>query len=166
MTRIPEKLKRDMLADPYYRRCARENSECAGRITWEHAFIHAGKQIQELWAIIPLCAFHHAVDEYQDGGDLCKEINQFLALSRATAEDLAKYPKTNWGQMFSYLSSKYAVPHCARTAEGHIVIKGDNGTLSCNCLSFVYRSRCSHVDTFVGEGSTLRLPFVFAENSI
>lgn len=75
---------------------------CKGRITREHALIYAGRQIQELWAIIPLCAFHHAVDFYQDSGDLRKRVNEVIAVSRATAEELKKYPKANWDQLLRY----------------------------------------------------------------
>lgn len=85
-----------MLGDPYYKKCARANSQCAGRITWEHCWIYAGRQINERWAIIPICAFHHAVDEFQDGGDLDKNENKRISLLRATEEDLAKYPKKDW----------------------------------------------------------------------
>lgn len=108
MRPIPRSLAQQMEADPYYKKCVR-NSEgnCAGRITWEHAFIYAGRQINEIWAIIPLCAFHHGVDFYQDCGDLKKDLNEYIALSRATPEDLAKYPRTNWAQKLRYLSEKY-----------------------------------------------------------
>lgn len=90
MTPIPPKLREEMSNDPYYKVCARKNGECSGRITWEHAWIYAGKQIQEKWAIIPLCWFHHL------GEGLNKRINQLISLLRATPEDLAKYPKKDW----------------------------------------------------------------------
>jgi hypothetical protein len=90
-----------MSADPYYLKCARENAVCAGRITWEHAIIWAGKQVNEVWAIIPLCHYHH------QGGGLDKDKNRYLALKRATDADLAKYPKRNWKQELEYLKQKY-----------------------------------------------------------
>jgi len=104
MHKIPDKLRAQMHDDPYMHVCARADFECEGRVTWEHAFIHAGKQIQERWAIIPLCVYHHL------GPGLNKEINQMIALSHATDEELAKYPKTDWEQMKKYLFKKYAVP--------------------------------------------------------
>lgn len=79
-----------MSNDLYYKHCARANFDCSGRITWEHAFIYAGKQINEKWAIIPLCVYHHL------GEGLDKHENQRIALRRATEEDLAKYPKKDW----------------------------------------------------------------------
>lgn len=42
---------------------------------------------------VPLCAYHHAVEQYQDGGDMKKEINVYLALKRATDDDLRPYCK-------------------------------------------------------------------------
>lgn len=109
MRKIPPKLAAEMEADPYYKKCARLNFECDGRITWEHAFVWGGKQINERWAIIPLCTYHHAVDLHQDGAGLNKELNEYIALSRATMGDLFKYPKTDWWQKFKYLHGKYGV---------------------------------------------------------
>lgn len=74
--------------------CARiKDGGCAGRLTREHALIYAGRQIDEAWAIVFLCAYHHAVDEYQDCGDLQKEKNVWIALNQANDEELKKYSK-------------------------------------------------------------------------
>lgn len=99
MNRMPPALRRELSEDPYYRVCARgwENcSPCSGRITWEHALTYAGRQIQERFAIIPLCAFHHSVDQFQDGGGMNKRINVEIAMSRATEADRDKYPLLPW----------------------------------------------------------------------
>lgn len=99
--------------DPFYARCVRHKEDtCKGRITWEHAFIYAGKQIDEDWAILPLCEYHHDVGEYQDRGDLDKALGQYVSLARAvstgTFEEIQRvYPRTNWEQLFKYLKSKY-----------------------------------------------------------
>ncbi len=90
MRPIPQKLKDEILSDLYYKKCCRKNHDCKGRITWEHAFIYAGRQINEKWAIIPLCVYHHL------GEGLDKRLNEIIAVSRATPEDLAKYPRKNW----------------------------------------------------------------------
>ena len=74
--------------------CARrKDGGCAGRLTREHALIYAGKQIDEAFAIVLLCARHHAVDKYQDGGDLDKDKNKWIALNQASDEELIKYSK-------------------------------------------------------------------------
>lgn len=87
MNNIPKKLREEMAEDPYMKICARENQDCSGRITWEHAIIYAGRQIQERWAIIPLCEYHHL------GKGLNKRINRQIAFNRAMEEDLKKYSK-------------------------------------------------------------------------
>jgi hypothetical protein len=98
---IPLQLREKMSEDPYYKNCARKNSDCSGRITWEHAFIYKN-QIQERWAIIPLCVYHHL------GNGLNKELNHYLALKRADIEDLCKrMPKKDWKQYWNYLKNKY-----------------------------------------------------------
>lgn len=97
MRKISPKLKKEILADPYYSVCAlsRRSGErnCQGRVTWEHAIIHAGKQLNEKWAIVPLCEFHHAVDSYQDGGDFKKERGVWIALNRANEDELRRVSK-------------------------------------------------------------------------
>lgn len=55
--------------------------------------IYAGKKIQEPWAIIPLCARHHAVDFFQDAGTMKKEKNKWVALNRASDEELVRFSK-------------------------------------------------------------------------
>jgi hypothetical protein len=97
MRPIPPKLRAQIDADQYFKVCARQNFYCEGRITIEHAWIYAGKQINELWAFVPLCWYHHL------GPGLDKEENQRLSLMWATDEDLAKYPRKDWAQIKRYL---------------------------------------------------------------
>jgi hypothetical protein len=75
----------------------------------EHALIYAGKQIDEVWAIIPLCTYHHAVNEYQDGGDLQKSKNVWIALSRASDEELLKYPRRDFVHEREALTKYYGI---------------------------------------------------------
>ena len=98
MSHIPKKLLALILADPFYKKCARDRSaepflqvsDCDGRITFEHALMYAGKQIQEKFAILPLCVWHHL------GDGLDKRWNITMAMSRATEEDKKKYPRLKW----------------------------------------------------------------------
>jgi hypothetical protein len=103
MNNMPKKLREELSEDPEYSRCMREGGDCGGRITWEHTTIFAGRQLQEKWAIISLCWYHHL------GDGLDKNINRWIALSRATDEDLAKYPKAykEWKQLKKYLTGLY-----------------------------------------------------------
>lgn len=107
MRKVSNRVKAILLDEPDV--CARKcDGSCAGRITWEHALIFGGKQIDEAWAIVKLCAYHHAVDEWQDGGDLQKEKNVCIALNRATDDELRKYSKAvNYIELRTKLNEKY-----------------------------------------------------------
>ena len=74
---------------------------CTGKPEWEHAFIYRNRRVNEAWAIIPVCTYHHR------GAGLDKDYNRYRALIRATDADLAKYPKVDWKQKLKYLKSKY-----------------------------------------------------------
>lgn len=101
--------------DPRYKRCALcglHGHVCAGRITWEHAMIYAGKQIQEKWAIVPLCERAHAVNSFQDAGTMKKELNVWLALNQATESDFERFPRAfpSYFEQKIRLNRKYGVP--------------------------------------------------------
>lgn len=102
-----------MANDIFYKSCSRaglHGHTCAGKITWEHAMIYAGSQIQELWAIIPLCAKGHSVNEWQDGGDLNKRVNEWIALNRASSEELLAISRaTDYFKRRNFLNKIYGV---------------------------------------------------------
>ena len=100
MRAIPTKLRDEIADGPFMKHCIYKN--CIKPPEWEHAFTHAGKQINEKWAIVPVCTYHHR------GDGLDKDYNRYRAIIRATDEDFAKYPKTDWKQLKSYLTKKYA----------------------------------------------------------
>lgn len=108
MNNTPKKLNDEMSSDKFYKVCAREHhGGCGGRITREHALTYAGRQIQEKFAIIPLCERHHGVCQYMDNGDLDKRFNEWVAISRMSLSDMAKYPNVNWTQKLRLLDSVY-----------------------------------------------------------
>lgn len=81
--------------DPFYRTCVRGNEgTCKGRITIEHSIIFAGRQLDDMWSLLPVCEFHHGVNNHQDGGDLDKEKHLWVALNRATEDQLRIISKT------------------------------------------------------------------------
>lgn len=59
---IPKDMREELEKDPYMKRCVLESEICDGRIEWNHAFIYAGKRINELWSILPMCHFHHKTE--------------------------------------------------------------------------------------------------------
>lgn len=85
MRHITERVDREIQNKERNRSCALYGigeHECGGRLTREHAVIHSGRQVNEEWAIISICAKAHSVDEYQDGGELDKNKNMWIALNR------------------------------------------------------------------------------------
>jgi len=102
MNNIPTKLKKDLLADPEYARCSLLGYHtCGGRITLEHALIYAGRQVQEKYAIIPVCAAGQEVDQFQDAGTMDKNRNKWVALNRATDEEIRSISKA-----FNYMRER------------------------------------------------------------
>lgn len=89
------------------RQLALRDHVCAGRITREHALIYAGRQIDEPWAIVLLCALAHSVDQYQDIGILDKQKNEWIAVCRMKRSDEKRYPKVDWAQKRRYLCGLY-----------------------------------------------------------
>lgn len=110
MRPISRRVRRFIDTDPEYKDCmlrAHPDHECGGRITMEHALIYAGRQIDEPWAIISVCAKGQEVDEFQDAHTMDKNLNKWVALNRATDEDFRKYPKGDFLWQRDFLNSKY-----------------------------------------------------------
>lgn len=109
----PPEMLEELMADPMANVCWRawffKDHKCAGRLTWEHAFTHAGKRVNEVWAIIRLCEYAHSLGAFMDTGILNKEINRCIGYRRITDWDAVekKYPRTNWRQEYKYLTTKY-----------------------------------------------------------
>lgn len=99
MNKIPPKLRAEMSEDPFYQRCARkvllDDHECERDplkpwqvVEWEHVETFGGSQIQSKAFIIPICWLTHR------GGLLDKEINLWIALNRASDEELKSLSKS------------------------------------------------------------------------
>lgn len=104
---IPLKLRNEMASNGTMARCVHHNSECSGRVEWEHVWVYSGKQIQAEWAIIPCCYMHHR------GGKLDKDFNRYCSLLKAIEiygsldYICQKYPRKDWKQYWNYLKNKY-----------------------------------------------------------
>lgn len=93
---ISPRVRKQIDADPEYGACmlrAHPAHVCGGRITMEHALIHAGRQVDEKFAIIACCARGQEVDQFQDAHTMNKDMNRWVALNRATTEELASISK-------------------------------------------------------------------------
>ena len=93
MNNIPKKLRADLAVDPSMRRCILDDEDCIGRVQFHHVWTYAGKQIQERFAIVPLCAMHHENEVH------FRDQIRALSLARATEAELARYPKVDWFQL-------------------------------------------------------------------
>jgi len=103
---IPPKHRKLIDEDPFFKTCIRSSEgTCSGRITIEHCWVYRSRQINEIWAYVPLCWQHHLVD-------LDKNYNRYISLTRATKEELAQYPRVDWKQKFKYLSMYTTCPVC------------------------------------------------------
>ena len=104
---MPAKLRKEIEKDPFYSQCIHERFRGdigKGRLSWEHCFRYSGRQIQEVWSIVPCrMSFNVGVS----GRD--KDFNRYVALCRATEEDLAKYPKRDWKQEMRRLRQLFSI---------------------------------------------------------
>lgn len=121
MNNTPSKLLKELRADPEYTRCSLLGYHtCGGRITLEHALIFAGRQVQERYAIIPVCAAGQEVDLYQDAGTMDKDRNRWVALNRATPDQLRGISKViNYPRELARLNTiygPYTAPAIPKTA--------------------------------------------------
>lgn len=102
MNNIPPKIKSQLADDPTMQYCCIGNLLCEGKIEWHHVWTYSSNQIQEIWAIVGICKYHHDRAEIPE----IKKLIQYHSLSKATADDLKKYPKKNWMQLKKYLKIK------------------------------------------------------------
>lgn len=99
MRPIPKKMREEVSKELRSRYCAMQGlgfGPCDGRIELHHVWIYAGKQINEPWAFVFLCHYHHSA---QDGYLKLREAIMRNSLSHAKDSDLQKYPKKDWKQI-------------------------------------------------------------------
>lgn len=92
---IPLSLRERLANNPFYWDCCISNNECQGHIEWHHNLIYAGKQVNEEFCILPLCQKHHKIEKYKQ---IKSKLNKIM-VSRATDEDLKKFPKIDFSLM-------------------------------------------------------------------
>lgn len=107
MRPISPKNKKSIDEDVFYRTCCRADSNCGGRTTIEHVFIYAGRQIDEMWNLIPLCEYHHSVGKWLGCGGLDKSHNEWISLNLAHPSELQRYPKRDFKTLKEHLNKKY-----------------------------------------------------------
>lgn len=103
MRPIPQKLKDEIAADPFYKRCCISGRPATStKIDWHHNLIFAGRQVNEKWCILPLAK------EVHDNIARYKEKCDWIMLNRATDDDLIRYSKAeNLMRKRDILNRKY-----------------------------------------------------------
>lgn len=91
-SKIPDEVRNELSEDLFMRKCCLENlGGCAGSIQWHHAFSYAGKRRNDIWAILPVCEYHHRVESAFRSA--LKQV--LLARAKWFGTDIKrKYPKT------------------------------------------------------------------------
>ncbi len=92
MNNVPQKLKNKWETEKPVC-CRKDEGNCSGRLTKDHTITWKSKQLQEDWAIVDACEYHHAVGRFQSGGDLNREKHVYIALERATDDQLREISK-------------------------------------------------------------------------
>lgn len=76
------------------------------QVEWHHALIYAGRQINEPYAIVPLCVKCHRGNNgtiYHDVKEKCE-----LETIKNGLQDLKiKYPKFDWTKRLQFLTNRY-----------------------------------------------------------
>jgi len=101
MRPIPQKLKDEMEADPFYQKCAWHGRPHPGKkIEWHHNLIFSGRQVNRKFAILPLCEeIHQQVSKRE-----IREYLDWIMVSRATEKELEEFGLT---KKFNRLKKKY-----------------------------------------------------------
>lgn len=107
MNPLSQEIKKTLVDDPFMEKCIICYSP---RVEWHHVFTYAGKQIDEVWNIVPMCKKHHDNATPHKNNYLLeiREMAEMKALERMQIEDIAKYPKKEWTRLATYLNNKYA----------------------------------------------------------
>lgn len=103
MSPIPKKIRKILNADQYMKTCV--NCKSTQHIEFNHALIYSGRQIQEVYSILPLCTTCHR----GYSGTIRREIKDFcelIAITRGTADLVKKYPRFDWITRKNYLTNK------------------------------------------------------------
>jgi len=108
MRPIPEKIKKQINKDPFYNVCCITGST---GVSIEHAQIYAGKQISDLWALVPLRRDLNTSHPPKEVKDKCKLISLERAKAMGEWDNIKKkYPKKDWDQEYNFLIKTYGKP--------------------------------------------------------
>lgn len=89
---IPKEMRDQLAEDKYMSRCL-IGGQCEGRIQWHHSLTYAGRRVNELYAIHPMCEKHHREEaRYRDRIE--KATRKRIFHFKAADDFKAKYPRS------------------------------------------------------------------------
>ena len=101
---IPPKLREEMSADKWYKKCCIADNECSGKIEWHHNLIFKSERQNIKEAILPICQAHHRRADTRE----IREKLDWVMLQRMDNEQLEYYSKAmNYKQYKIYLEGIY-----------------------------------------------------------
>lgn len=103
MRLIPTKLRKQLSRDPYMEEC--QICHTRQNIEWNHALIYGNKQINEPYAIIPVCRDCHR-GEFGTIKKTNRDICELIAITRGMQHLTENYPKFDWVTRKQYLAKK------------------------------------------------------------
>lgn len=109
MRPIPIAQRNRMSEDLYYKICCLSFlGECIGRVEYHHNLIHASKQSNEQFTILPVCQGHHTIADRKD----IKELLNWIMLNRGQTLELKMLSKANdYIAIRDRLNKKYGIYH-------------------------------------------------------
>ena len=93
-------MREQLAQDPYMRDCVILGGICEGRIQWHHAFKYAGKRVNEIWALLPVCENHHK-EEAKWRGWIEECLRERIKHFGAEADFRKRYPKSTLLQVIN-----------------------------------------------------------------
>lgn len=81
-------------------------------IEWNHVWTFAGRQINEIWSLVPLCEYHHRGNNgtITKAGKEASEYESVRKLIDSGFENLSKYQKpmdNTWENLINYYTKYY-----------------------------------------------------------
>ena len=93
-------MREQLSQDKWMNYCCLFGNDCSVIIQWHHQLTYAGKRVNELYGILPLCELHHSrAAKYQD--ELRKTVIARIYHFGAEEEFMHKYPKSALVRMLS-----------------------------------------------------------------
>lgn len=108
---IPRRVKKELEQDEWMTRCCYKHCS-SNNVEWHHVFTYQGKQIQEVFNIVPVCKRHHDQATPHKNGykQEVREYFEWVALQRMNGDMMSKYSKfndlTTWKIRLNYLARR------------------------------------------------------------